>query len=86
MYDKKASRFSDEPIPIRKVAQSSGFYTEDQERQLNRLIEIPGNRAIEKLVNGRERTGGSDPKAVGWPGFPEMAEEMSGRKPTFCCS
>jgi hypothetical protein len=57
MYDKKNARFSNEPVSIRQVAQSSGFYSEEQERQLNNLIEIPGNRAVEKLLNGQPLAG-----------------------------
>lgn len=52
LYDKKKAAFSDEPVPVHQVAQSRGFYSEEQERQLNNLIEIPGNRAVQKLLNG----------------------------------
>lgn len=48
-YDKKERRFSQTPASIRRVAQQRGFYDEDVERELNELVESPGNQAIDKL-------------------------------------
>jgi hypothetical protein len=49
-YDKTRKCFQD--LPINKVAQERDFYPADVEKELNELIEIPGNRCINKLLSG----------------------------------
>ncbi|MCC6241800.1 MAG: DUF4238 domain-containing protein [Gemmatimonadaceae bacterium] len=59
MYDKRTQSWTD--APIKRVAQSASYYSDDVEQQLNALVEIPGNRALHALRGGTipdPRTGG----------------------------
>ncbi len=55
-FDKKAAKFSGQPVAIEKVAQQRGFYDPNIEKKLNDIIEIPGNRVLEKLRFDEEIT------------------------------
>lgn len=48
-FDKASGAFSNRPIPIDNVAQSGSFYSDETERQLNELVEIPADRVLERL-------------------------------------
>jgi len=39
-------------VPIKVIAQQRDYYSQEMERDLNDLVEIPGNAAIENLCNG----------------------------------
>lgn len=51
-FDKKALSFSELPVPIKTIAQEPSFYSTDTERQLNEIVEGPGNRVLDKLRSG----------------------------------
>ena len=52
MYDKISKEFK--RLPIRNVAQSSGFYSEEDERALSEKIEGPAQDPLEQLRDGRQ--------------------------------
>ena len=52
MYDKSLKKFK--LLPIKSVAQSSGFYSEKDERALSEKIEGPAQNPLEQLRNGRQ--------------------------------
>jgi hypothetical protein len=51
-FDKKTLSFSEQPVPIKTIAQQRSFYDADTERRLNELVEGPGNRVLDKLRSG----------------------------------
>jgi len=51
-FDKKTLSFSEQPVSIKRIAQQRSFYDADTERQLNELVEGPGNRVLDKLRSG----------------------------------
>ena len=52
MYDKCSQEFK--RLPIKNVAQSSGFYSEEDERVLSDWIEGPAQDPLDQLRNGQE--------------------------------
>ena len=52
MYDKDSKEFK--RLPIRNVAQSSGFYSEEDEHVLSEKIEGPAQAPLEQLRNGQQ--------------------------------
>ena len=52
MYDKCSKEFK--RLPIKNVAQSSGFYSEEDERALSKWIEGPAQDPLDQLRNGHE--------------------------------
>ena len=50
MFDKKTT--THKLAPISKVAQSPEFYTDEQEDELTRNVEVPGNAVIDKIRQG----------------------------------
>ena len=52
MYDKSSKKFK--RLPIKNVAQSSGFYSEEDERALSERIEQPAQDPLEQLRNGQQ--------------------------------
>ena len=52
MYDKISKKFKQ--LPIKKAAQSSGFYSEEDERALSEMIESPAQDPLEQLRNGQQ--------------------------------
>ncbi len=52
MYDKCSKEFK--RLPIKNVAQSSGFYSEEDERALSDQIEGPAQDPLDRLRNGQE--------------------------------
>lgn len=55
-YDRKSDQFK--ALPISKVAQEKNFYPDDVEKDLNFLLEIPGNACITQLLNREQLTAG----------------------------
>lgn len=51
-FDKQAQTFSTKAASIAKIAQRRSFYDDDDERMLNELVEVPGNRVLRKLRSG----------------------------------
>ena len=51
MYNKSSKEFK--RLPIKNVAQSSGFYSEEDERALSEKIEGPAQGPLEQLRNGQ---------------------------------
>ena len=52
MYDKNSKEFN--RLPIKNVAQSRGFYREDDERALSEKIEQPAQSPLEQLREGKQ--------------------------------
>ena len=52
MYDKSSKEFK--RLPVKNVAQSSEFYSEEDERALSERIEGPAQDPLEHLRNGRQ--------------------------------
>ena len=52
MYDKYSKEFK--RLPIKNVAQSSGFYSEEDERALSEWIEGPAQSPLDQLRNGQQ--------------------------------
>ena len=52
MYDKCSKEFK--RLPIKNVAQSSGFYSEEDERALSERIEGPAQGPLDQLRNGQQ--------------------------------
>ena len=50
MFDKLKRNFK--LLPIRSVAQSPGFYFEEDERALNETVELPALQPLRKLIDG----------------------------------
>jgi hypothetical protein len=55
MYDKQIKNFNS--LRIKSVAQSAGFYTPVEERQLNELVESPANPVLRKMREGAQPIG-----------------------------
>jgi hypothetical protein len=51
-FDKKVQIYSKAALPIDQIAQSRDFYDAKTEDELNRLVEVPGNRVLRKLRSG----------------------------------
>lgn len=51
MYDKRSKVFT--KASIAKVAQQSDFYDEATEKQLNEIVERPGNLLFDRLISGQ---------------------------------
>lgn len=62
MYDKKESRFV--RASIKSVAQEPAYYSEDDERQLNELVERPANVVLQRLRAGDYSMPSSDRAAL----------------------
>ncbi len=58
-YDKEKPEDAPRLLPIKNVAQSSGFYTPQTEAYLNRIVEQPAAAPIAQLIQG-ERIYGVD--------------------------
>ncbi len=52
MYDKTSKKFN--RLPIQNVAQSSEFYSEEDERALSEIIEQPAQAPLEQLRKGQQ--------------------------------
>jgi hypothetical protein len=52
MYDRLERRFT--CVPIKTVAQEVGYYSDEDERLLNRLVEGPANPILKKIRQGGE--------------------------------
>ena len=55
MYDKSSKGFK--RLPVKSVAQSRGFYREEDERALSETVEQPAQVPLEELRNGRQVDG-----------------------------
>jgi hypothetical protein len=51
-FDKHTLSFTEQRVAIKKVAQQRSFYNATTERYLNKYVECPGNRILDKLRSG----------------------------------
>jgi hypothetical protein len=52
LFDKETLTFSERPVSIKKIAQKPSYYDDETERDLNQIVEVPGNRVLDKLRSG----------------------------------
>lgn len=52
-FDKRTLSYSEERLPVARIAQARSFYERQTERQLNESVERPANEILDTLRSGR---------------------------------